>query len=118
MSTATEFSGVDLRGSIRFPILQRCLVHPPQASPTQAWQCIAYNISETGVGVTLPLQLRLGAVLSIQAWGLSGARSLQVRVIHTRQVEYLWFTGCQLLKPLSAHELRTWCSGPTNWVDQ
>src|SRR5438270_6817514 len=82
--SAPAVSGVEMRTTPRFPILQRCFVYPAHASALQAWKCIAYNVSVAGIAVTLPIQLPVGTVLKIQAWNLKGARSLQVRIIHTK----------------------------------
>jgi len=103
-----------MRTTPRFPILQRCFVYPAHASALQAWKCIAYNVSVAGIAVTLPIQLPVGTVLKIQAWNLKGARSLQVRIIHTKPVEHVWFTGCELLERLSGPELQAWRSGPVD----
>jgi PilZ domain len=108
---------IEMRTAARYRILQRCFVHCAKAAAPQAWQCIAYNISETGIGVTLPISLQEGTVLSIQAWNLPRACPLQARIVKTREVEFLWFTGCELVKSLSDAELRIWRSGPLDWLD-
>jgi hypothetical protein len=106
-----------MRTAVRHLILQRCFALPTPARGPQPWQCIAYNISTIGIGIALPIQLPQGTVLTIEAWNLRGAVPLQARIIHTKPVEFLWFTGCELLKPLSERELQLWCSGPIDWVD-
>jgi hypothetical protein len=78
---------------------------------------VAYNISASGVGVTLPLPLPEGTVLTIQAWGLPGAGPLRARIARVQPVEMFWFTGCQWLTPLSEPALRLWRSGPLDWLD-
>ncbi len=113
----TGISRVEMRIAPRFPILQRCFVHPLPPRAAQPWRCIAFNVSKTGVGVTLPFQLPEGTLLTIEAWNLTGSRPLQARVIHSRPVESLWFTGCELVRYLSDDELDVWCSGPTDWVE-
>jgi hypothetical protein len=105
-----------MRGAPRYPIFQRCLVHPGNVSALQAWQCIAYNISATGIGVALPVRLQEGTVLTIQAWDLRGACLLQARIVYTRPVQFLWFTGFELLTRLSDSELEIWLSGPRDWL--
>jgi hypothetical protein len=92
-------------------------VYPTQTAAPQAWQCIAFNISTTGIGVTLPLQLPEGTVLTIQAWGLPGACPLPARIVRASPVEMFWFTGCQLLRPLSDPDLQIWRSGRLDWLD-
>jgi hypothetical protein len=104
------------RRAARYPILQRCFVRPPGARQAQGWPCIAYNISTTGIGVTLPLQVELGCLLEIEAWGLPGARPLQARVVRTTPVEFLWFCGCELSSRLDADELFTWAMAPRDWL--
>jgi hypothetical protein len=112
-----EHISIEMRTATRGRILQRCFVHPANASATQAWQCIAYNISATGIGVAVPIRLQEGTVLSIQAFNLPRACPLQVRVVQPKQVDLLWFTGCEMVKCLSDAELRIWQSGPLDWVD-
>jgi hypothetical protein len=106
-----------MRAAPRYRILQRCFVHPAKASAREGWQCIAYNISATGIGVTLPVKLQDGTVLSIRALGLPRACPLQVRIVRTTPIEFLWFTGCELLNRLSDADLTAWSSGPLDWRD-
>lgn len=113
----TGISAVDMRAATRYRVLQRCFVHPARASAREAWQCIAYNISATGIGVALPVPLPEGAALSIRAWGLPRACPLRARIVHTRPVAFLWYTGCALLTPLSNADLTIWRSGPLDWLD-
>ena len=80
------------------------------------WRCIAYNISETGIGLTLPLPMQPGSVMEVEAWGLPAARVLRVCVVRTTPVEFAWFCGCQLLQPLAPEELKAWLMGPHNWL--
>jgi hypothetical protein len=115
-ATATAPSGIERRGAPRFAILQRCLVRPPHAAGPEDWHCIVYNISATGLGLTLPLPLQPGTLLEIQAWDLAAAPPLLARVVRTNPVQFLWFCGCELLKPLSEAELRAWQQGPTDWL--
>ena len=89
---------------------------PARASGPVGWPSIAYNISATGIGVTLPRPLPQGAVVEIEAWGLPSAPRLRARVVHSRFTDFLWFCGCQLAKPLSEEELRAWLKGPTDWL--
>jgi len=97
--------------------LQRRIVHPAATSAPEAWHCIGYNISATGIGITLMVRLDPGSFLTIQAWGLAGACRLQARIVQSKRVEFLWFTGCELLKPLTDDELQIWRSGPRDWLD-
>jgi hypothetical protein len=107
-----------MRGAPRHPILQRCFVRFADASSSDAWKCIAYNISTTGIGITMPIRLQKDAVLTIQAWNLPQACTLQARVVQMKQVEFLWFTGCEFLKRLSPTELQIWRSGPVGWLEE
>src|ERR1043166_7030226 len=66
----TAIREIEMRTAARHRILQRCFVHPAKASGPEAWHCIAYNISATGIGVTLPMNLPEGTLCSVQAWGL------------------------------------------------
>ena len=114
----TGTSYLEMRTATRYRILQRCFVHPAKASARDAWQCTAYNVSATGIGVALPVKLQEGTVLSVQAWGLPGACPLQVRIVHTKRVEFVWFTGCEFLNRLSDADLTVWCSGLVDWLDE
>jgi hypothetical protein len=93
-------------------------VCPAKASAREAWQCIAYNISAIGIGVSLPVELQEGTELSIRALGLPQACPLQVRIVRTNPMEFLWFTGCEFLNRLSDSDLAVWSSGPLDWVDE
>jgi len=116
LAVETRISQIEKRSAPRYPILQRCFVHPAESPAHEAWPCIAYNISATGIGVTLPVRLQEGTVLTIEAWGLPRACSLQARTIRARLVGLDWFTGCELIKRLSDAELQIWSSGPLNWA--
>jgi PilZ domain len=112
------FCGVEMRTAPRHLILQRCFVHPANAAAPEAWRSIAHNISAAGIGITLPKQLPEGTLLTIQAYGLPRSCRLQARVVRARQVDFFWFTSCELVGPLSDADLRIWCSGPTDWLDE
>jgi hypothetical protein len=110
---------VERRAAARYRLLQRCFVHPAGAAEgAQAWRCIAYNLSATGVGVALPVRLPPGTVLTIQAFSLPRARPLAARIVRVTPVEHAWFAGCELLGRLSDCDLQIWCSGPLDWLDQ
>jgi hypothetical protein len=113
----TGISRVELRIAPRYPILQRCFAQPVAPPEPQAWRCIAFNVSATGIGIALPVELPEGTLLTVQAYNLPGTSTLQARVIHSRPVESLWFTGCEWLAFLSEDELENWCSGPMDWVE-
>jgi PilZ domain len=113
----TTVGCIEMRTAERFRILQRCFVYPADVSAPQPWQCIAYNISLTGIGVGLPIEMPKGTVLTIKPFGLPQACPREIRIVHARQTEMLWFTGCEFVNRLSEPELRIWLSGPLNWVD-
>jgi hypothetical protein len=100
----------DRRGAPRHPILQRCLVLDAGAVGDDAWRCIAYDLSLTGIGITLPAPVREGALLTIEPFQLAGAGPLRARVVHCRLVEWAWFCGCQFDTPLTEEMLQTWLS--------
>jgi hypothetical protein len=114
--------GIERPADGRFPILQRCLVRPvgptlglPGSGPgTEAWRCIAYNLSPVGVGITMPFPPPRGTVLEIQPWNLPAGRPVQARVVRTSSVEFLWFCGCEFLRPLDPAELHAWLAQPQN----
>jgi hypothetical protein len=112
----SEVSFVELRTAARYPIMQRCFARAAKPSSPQAWQGIAYNISATGIGVALPIDLPKGTVLTIQAYSLAGACPLLVRVVHAKPVQDRWFVGCELSKRLSESDLQIWRSGPLDWL--
>src|SRR5690242_16687851 len=92
---------LERRTAPRYRILQRCFVHFGEASTPEAWRCVAYSVSAIGIGVTLPINLPEGTVLTIRPWGLTSADPVQARVVRTQPVDFLWFTGCELLRRLS-----------------
>ena len=115
-STPPALSGSERRIAPRHPILQRCLVWPPGASGTEGWRCIVHNISLSGVGLSLPCPVEPGTILRVEAWGLPGAPALQVRVVYTKPLGFLWLGGCELLHPLDADRLQSWLLGRLDWL--
>jgi hypothetical protein len=113
-----EVHPADRRGVPRFPILQRCFAYPHGSDPALAWHVIAYNVSATGVGITLPCPVELGTVLEVEAWKLPRAPRLRARVVHVRLSNLHWFCGCQLLAPLAEDELSAWLAGPIDWMSK
>jgi hypothetical protein len=105
---ATETPAVERRAAPRYPILQRCLVRPPGRAGAADWRCIAYNISATGVGITLPYAPPAGTVLEVEAWGAPAARPVLARVVRAAPAAFLWFCGCEFVTPLAPDELRAW----------
>jgi hypothetical protein len=114
---AAEIRRIEMRTGPRHRILQRCFATIANAAASDTWRSISYNISATGIGITLPLKLRVGTLLTIQAWGLPRACTLQVRIAHAREVDFVWFTGCEFSKRLSNAQLQVWQSGPLDWLD-
>jgi hypothetical protein len=112
-----EVSWIEMRAAVRYPILQRCLVIPAEVSFSEPWRCIAYNISATGIGIALPMQVPERTTLTIRPWNLPGALPLHAAAVHVRPVKGSWFAGCELSKRLSDDEVQTWRSGPVDWVD-
>jgi hypothetical protein len=108
---------IERRTARRHAILQRCFAHLSSNPCPEPWRCIAYDVSEAGVGVALPLSLPQGALLIVRAWDLPDAPPLLVRIVSVRPVESVWFTGCELLRRLSGPELRAWRSGRIDWVE-
>lgn len=104
------------RRDVRHLTLQRCLVWPGQPGEPDGWRCIAYNISTQGIGLTLPLPLPVGSPLTVRPWDLPGAEEVQARVIHARPVQWLWFCGCELVRPLTEAELSAWLNVSTGWL--
>jgi hypothetical protein len=116
-SSRTGISNVDMRTATRQQMLQRCFVHSAKAGGPQAWRCIAYNISATGIGLALPVQLNEGTVLTIRAWELPRAGDLQACVVRATLIESYWFTGCEFVRRLKDSEVRVWSSGALDWVE-
>jgi len=104
------------RSAPRHSLIQRCFAKPASSPEAEGWRCIVYNISATGVGVTLPLPLKNGAVIHIEPWNLPGARSVQARVVRSSPLEYVWLCGCEFLTRLTDEELRAWLP-PTTAAD-
>jgi PilZ domain len=113
----SEISWIEMRIAVRYPILQRCFVIPAGASFSESLRCIAYNISATGIGVVLPMQVPERTTLTFQPWNLPGALPLQAVVVHVRPVKGSWFAGCELSKRLSDEEVQTWRNGPVDWLE-
>src|SRR5947209_7465183 len=111
------FSGIEMRTAPRHFIMQRCFVQSANSATPAAWRCIAHNISLAGMGITLPNQLPEGTLLTVHAHELPRSSPLSARIVRTRSVEFVWFTSCEFIKPLTDAELRIWCSGPTGWLD-
>jgi hypothetical protein len=109
---------IEQRAFPRYPILQRCYVAPAGAQGPASWPCIAYNISATGIGITLPTALLSGTVVEVRAWGLPAAPPLLVRVVHVKPVAFLWYCGGEFLNPLDEKDLQAWLAGPLDWVPE
>jgi hypothetical protein len=107
-----------MRTVVRHPILQRCFAHPAGAESEPPWRCIAFDVSVAGVGITLAFDLPRGTLLAIHPWELPGARALQARVVRAKQVDAVWFIGCELLERLSSAELQVWRSAPIDWLEK
>lgn len=104
-------SGVEQRKARRYLIQQRCIVSLPGGRGPEGWRSIAYNISTTGIGVLLAVPLQPGTELDIEPWALPGTRTLRVRVVHCKRLEFAWMAGCELSEPLSDVELKAWLAG-------
>ena len=100
------------RSAPRHSLIQRCFAKPVSCPAAEGWRCIVYNISAAGVGITLPLPLKNGAVIWIEPWNLPGAKPMQARVVRSAPLEYVWLCGCEFLTRLTDEELRAW-SPPT-----
>jgi PilZ domain len=113
---AAKIPLVERRIAQRYPILQRCFVWPgsrgmgPEAPP--GWRCIAYNISETGIALALPLPIQPGRVLEIEPWNLPSGQALRVQVVRTKTVQFLWFCGCEWVEPPNNEVFRAWLVKP------
>src|SRR5262245_30429196 len=104
---------VERRAATRYAIVRRCFVRlVGRPAAVQGWRCIAYNVSATGVGLTLPLPLQPGTRIEVEGWRLSGGRPARAVVVRTEPVEYVWFCGCEFEAPLEPEELYSWLSGP------
>jgi PilZ domain len=119
VASGHRFSGeagalaVEYRSAPRHRILQRCLARPAgSAAPAEGWRSIAYDISATGVGVTLPVPLARGSMLEIEPYNLPGGRPLRARVVHAHRLEFVWLCGCELDRRLNDRELQTWLAAP------
>ena len=104
-------SGIEQRAARRHLIQQRCIVSLPGGKGPEGWRSIAYNISTTGIGVLLGVPLQPGIELDIEPWNLPGTRTLRVRVVHCKPLEFAWMAGCELSAPLSETELKAWLAG-------
>jgi hypothetical protein len=112
-----DINPIDMRTGTRRSMLQRCFVYPTGGRVEQAWRSIAFNLSTTGIGITVPIQLIEGTMLTIRAWELPRARDLQARVVQAKWIESQWFTGCELIERLTEVELQVWCGGKDDWLN-
>jgi hypothetical protein len=109
-SPSSSLATPERRLTQRYSIKQRCLVRPAGSGGARPddWKGIAYDISSHGIGLTVALPLQPGAELVIEPWDLPGAATVQVRIVRTVPVEFTWFLGCELLRPLDEPQLRLW----------
>jgi len=97
------------RGAPRHLIKQRCIISVAGIDgPVSGWNCIAYNISATGIGVLLPLAVAPGTLLQIEPWGLTDAPTLLARVVYSKPLEFVAMCGCELTTPLRKQDLEAW----------
>jgi hypothetical protein len=96
------------RAAARYACIQKCMARPEGATGVGDWHAIVYNLSATGVGLTLPYPVQAGTVLVVEPWGRDKARGLRARVVRSSPVAFLWFHGCGLIDPLSDTELQAW----------
>ena len=96
------------RSAPRHSLIQRCFAKPASSPEAEGWRCIVYNVSVAGVGITLPLPLKNGAVIWIEPWNLPGAKPVRVRVVRASPLEFVWLCGCEFVSRLSDAELRPW----------
>ena len=114
MSVAVEVAATPLerRRGRRYQLLQRCFVRPEGTPGKGGWRCIAYSVSSTGIGVTLPCPLPLKARVRVTPWQLPRAPALEARVARIRAVGFVWFAGCELVGTLTDADLAAWLAGP------
>ena len=111
LSGGVAAPAIEYRSAPRYRILQRCFTRPPGVTPpAEGWRSIAYNISTTGIGVTLPLPLPKGSVVEIEPHELPGAKPVRARIVHSSRLEFVWLCGCRLDEELSDAELNAWLS--------
>src|SRR5437868_4551786 len=80
-STGDGPPAVEYRGTPRYRILQRAFARLAEAEAPDNWRVIVYDVSATGLGVTLSVPLRRGTLLEIEPWRLPGAKVLRARVV-------------------------------------
>jgi hypothetical protein len=105
---AAASPSTERRAARRYRLLQKCLARPENATAADGWHGIVYNLSVTGIGLTLPLPVRPGTELLVEAWNLDRARPLRARVVRVALIGFTWFHGCELVEPLGEDELRGW----------
>jgi hypothetical protein len=112
-AAGSSVQAVEFRGATRYRVLQRCFVRPPGVSTHEGWRCIAFNLSLTGIGVTLPLPVERDTLLDIEPWNLPGAPELKARVVHISRLDFVWLAGCELSRRLTDEELAAWLATVT-----
>ena len=96
------------RSAPRYSLIQRCFAKPAAVPESEGWRCIVYNISLAGIGVTLPLPLKPGALIRIEPWNLPGVKPVQARVVRASPLEFVWLCGCEFPTRLTDDELQAW----------
>jgi hypothetical protein len=115
-SAGPMVQGVEFRSAPRYRVLQRCFIRPPGLSGADGWRGIAFSMSATGIGVTLPLPVERGTEIEVEPWNLRGAPTVTARVVHICRLDFVWLTGCQLSRRLTDDELAAWLTNATAGV--
>jgi hypothetical protein len=103
---ALERPGTDRRARARYSLSPKTVCHPIAIQLNDKWwPATVRNISGSGMALLLPHQLKLGAPLAVDLWGVY--RLLPARVIHVEPCgEGVWDVGCEFLHPLTEQELQ------------
>jgi hypothetical protein len=103
-----DLAAVERRAAVRHRCLRECLAWPEGTHGIGAWSGMVYNLSRTGIGLALPYPVGAGVTLVIERWGRSGVPTLRARVVRSAPDAFVWFHGCELVRPLNEEELRRW----------
>src|SRR5262249_32669531 len=96
------------REAPRQTIMAMCRVRLAGQPEAREWRCVAYNISQVGIGLTVPCPLQPGASGSIVPWDRPHAPPMVARRGRTVAASFFCLCGCALLTPLSEAELAEW----------
>jgi hypothetical protein len=101
------------RASTRHALIAQGLARPVEGQDAIWWGATVFDLSNTGIGLSLCFPFRPGTYLAVDLHGPDGSnRSLLAKVIHARdQADGTWHVGCEFVKPLSDSDVEVMVEG-------